>query len=99
MHHFGRFEESALRAHPTFEGHSEGYRCASLVDHTSGSVHTGLSMNELEPGGAIHPHVHSFEEGFYILSGEAVVRVVLAHRCSFAVSLRGDAAPNPQARR
>ena len=75
MHHFGRFEESALRAHPTFDGHSEGYRCASLVDHTSGSVHTGLSMNELAPGGAIHPHVHSFEEGFYILSGEAVVTI------------------------
>ena len=33
------------------------------------------------------------------LSGEAVVRVVLAHRCSSAVSLRGHAAPNPQARR
>ena len=42
MHHFGRFEESALRAHPTFEGHSEGYRCVSLVDHAVGSVHTGL---------------------------------------------------------
>ena len=73
MHHFGRFEESALHAHPTFEGHSEGYRLVSLVDHAVGSVHTGLSMNELQPGGTIHPHVHSYEEGFYILSGEAVV--------------------------
>jgi quercetin dioxygenase-like cupin family protein len=75
MHHFGRFDESALKAHPTFEGHSEGYRCASLVDHSTGSVHTGLSMNELAAGGSIHPHVHSFEEGFYILSGEAVVTI------------------------
>ena len=75
MHHFGRFEESALRAHPAFEGHSEGYRCAWLVDHTSGSVHTGLSMNELAAGGEIHPHVHSFEEGFYILSGEVVIAI------------------------
>ena len=32
-------------------------------------------MNELAPGGTIHPHVHSFEEGFYILSGEAVRRI------------------------
>ena len=32
-------------------------------------------MNELAPGGTIHPHVHSFEEGFYILSGEAVVTI------------------------
>ena len=75
MHHFGRFEESALKAHPTFEGHSEGYRYASLVDHSTRSVHTGLGMNELAPGGSIHPHVHSFEEGFYILSGEAVVTI------------------------
>ena len=75
MHHFGRFEESAFGAHPAFEGHSEGYRYASLVDHSTGSVHTGLGMNELAPGGSIHPHVHSFEEGFYILSGEAVVTI------------------------
>jgi len=75
MHHFGRFEESALVAHPAFQGHSEGYRSASLVDHSTGSVHTGLGMNELAPGGSIHPHVHSFEEGFYILSGEAVVTI------------------------
>ena len=75
MHHFGKFEESALKDHPTFAGHSEGYRCASLVDQSTGSVHTGLSMNELAPGGSIHPHVHSFEEGFYILSGEAVVTI------------------------
>src|SRR5262245_66338890 len=75
MHHFGRFEESALRDHPTFEGHSEGYRYVSLVDYATGSVHTGLSMNELAPGGSIHPHVHSFEEGFYILSGEAAVTI------------------------
>ena len=75
MHHFGRFDEAALIAHPTFEGHSEGYRYVSLVDHQTGSVHTGLSMNELAPGGSIHPHVHSFEEGFYILGGEAVVTI------------------------
>ena len=75
MHHIGRFEESALRTHPTFEGHSEGYSCVSLVDHAVGSVHTGLTMNELAPGGTIHPHVHSFEEGFYILAGEAVVTI------------------------
>ena len=30
-------------------------------------------MAQLAPGGVLHPHVHSFEEGFYILSGQAVV--------------------------
>ncbi|MGH9202753.1 MAG: cupin domain-containing protein, partial [Vicinamibacterales bacterium] len=48
---------------------------ADLVKRSSGSVHTGLSIGELKPGGTLHPHVHAFEEGFYILSGEAVVAI------------------------
>jgi quercetin dioxygenase-like cupin family protein len=75
MHYFGRFDEGALGRHPIFEGHSEGYSHVPLVDHATGSVHTGLSMNELAPGGAIHPHVHAFEEGFYVLQGEGVFTV------------------------
>src|SRR6185436_5219494 len=75
MHYFGRFDEGALTKHPIFEGRSEGYTHAPLVDHATGSVHTGLSMNQLAPGGWLHPHVHSFEEGFYVLSGEVVYTV------------------------
>ena len=75
MHYFGRFDDSALRAHPTYDGHSEGHTVAELVNRATGSVHTGLTMNELAAGGSIHPHLHSFEEGFYILSGEALVMV------------------------
>lgn len=75
MHYYGRFDEGALAAHPIFQGHSGGYTAATLIDRGTGSVHTGLSVNELAPGGRIDPHVHSFEEGFYILSGEAVVTI------------------------
>jgi quercetin dioxygenase-like cupin family protein len=75
MHYYGRFEESALGPHPLYDGHSQGYRSTWLVNHTQGSVHTGLSIDELAPGGTIAPHVHSYEEGFYILSGEAVVGI------------------------
>jgi quercetin dioxygenase-like cupin family protein len=75
MHHYGRFEEHALQPHPIFAGHSEGYTAATLIDRSTGSVHTGLSINELAAGGTIDPHVHSFEEGFYVLSGEAVVTI------------------------
>jgi len=75
MHYFGKFQESALVAHPVFGGHSQGYTHASLIAHQTGSVHTGLSINELSPLGAIAPHAHSFEEGFYLLSGEAVVSI------------------------
>ena len=75
MHYVGRFEERALAPPPVFEGHAAGYTAVSLVDRSTGSVHTGLSVNQLAPGGRIDPHVHSFEEGFYILSGEAVVTI------------------------
>ena len=75
MHHFGHFDAAALAGHPVYEGHSEDYRQAPLVDHAAGSVHTGLGIAELGPGGTIAPHIHSYEESFYVLSGEAILRV------------------------
>jgi quercetin dioxygenase-like cupin family protein len=52
-----------------FARHSQGYARAMLVDSSCGSVHTGLTLNRLEPGGQIAPHLHSFEESVYILEG------------------------------
>jgi quercetin dioxygenase-like cupin family protein len=75
VHHFGHFDAGALRPHPVFDGHGEGYTHASLVDHATDSVHTGLSIDELAAGGMLPPHVHSHEESFYLLSGEAILRV------------------------
>jgi quercetin dioxygenase-like cupin family protein len=75
MHHFGRFDERALAPHPVFDGHSRGYAAASLISRSTGSVHTGLSIDQLAPGGTIDPHVHSFEEGIYILSGEPILTI------------------------
>lgn len=75
MHHFGHFDTAALAAHPIYEGHSRGYRQAALVDNAAGSVHTGLAIAELGSDGTIAPHVHSYEESFYVLSGEAILRV------------------------
>lgn len=75
MHFFGRFEEHALSPHPVYHLRHRGYAEAPLVDHATGSVHTGLSIGQLAPGGALPLHVHSYEESFYVLSGEAVVRI------------------------
>jgi quercetin dioxygenase-like cupin family protein len=75
MHHFGRFTDDALVPPPVFDGHSRGYRAASLVDRSTGSVHTGLSVNQLDAGGTVDPHVHSFEEGVYILSGQPILTI------------------------
>jgi mannose-6-phosphate isomerase-like protein (cupin superfamily) len=73
MHYYGRTGDIALTAPGIFAKHSQGYTQASLVDHTTGSVHTGLSMNELAASGSIAPHLHSYEEGFYIIEGDAVL--------------------------
>jgi uncharacterized cupin superfamily protein len=75
MHHFGHFDAAALAEDHVYRGHSTGYRRAPLVDQAVGSVHTGLSICELAPGGTIAPHVHSYEESFYVLGGEAILRV------------------------
>jgi quercetin dioxygenase-like cupin family protein len=74
MHYFKKSAAASLQPHPLYTDHSQGYSWASLIDHTTGSVHTGLSMNQLAPGGIIAPHVHSYEEGFYLLEGEVVVQ-------------------------
>ena len=71
MHLFRRAADVVQAPHPVYQNHSQGYQIASLVDHTSGSVHTGLSMNHLAANGIVAPHVHSYEEGFYILEGQA----------------------------
>ena len=36
-------------------------------------MHTGLSIAELAAGGMLPPHVHSYEESFYLLSGQVVL--------------------------
>jgi quercetin dioxygenase-like cupin family protein len=75
MHFVSTFTDQALAPHPIHAGHSEAYVEAPLVDHTCGSVHTGLSIAELAAGGTLAPHVHSYEESFYILSGHAIVTI------------------------
>lgn len=75
MHFHGSSADIGWTAPRLYANHSQGYTQSSLVDHTTGSVHTGLSMNELAPSGTISPHLHSYEEGFYILEGEGVLTV------------------------
>ena len=53
---------------------SQGFRRRSLVDETvPAAVHTGFAVCELEPGGRIDAHVHSYEESFFVLDGEVVL--------------------------
>jgi len=50
-----------------------GFRRQVLVDDGTGSVHMTLGWSELAPGASTRFHVHSYEEAFYVVSGELEV--------------------------
>jgi quercetin dioxygenase-like cupin family protein len=66
--------EATFVVPPGYEGRAEGFRRWTVVDGSVGAVHTGFGIGELEPGGSISAHVHSFEESLYVLEGEVVLR-------------------------
>jgi quercetin dioxygenase-like cupin family protein len=69
-----RAGEAAPAVPDGWAGHSDGYRRRSVVDETVASaVHTGFGVCELDPGGSVAWHVHSFEESVHVLDGEVVV--------------------------
>ncbi|MCW5875845.1 MAG: cupin domain-containing protein [Anaerolineales bacterium] len=55
-----------------FKGISKGFRRWSIVNGETGSVHQEFNICELDPGGSIDTHLHSFEESVYVLEGELV---------------------------
>jgi mannose-6-phosphate isomerase-like protein (cupin superfamily) len=66
VHHLKRRED--IVPAPEYEGSSEGFERAALVDRSAGSVHMGLGLAALEDG-YVETHVQSFEESFYVLEG------------------------------
>ncbi|MDR7484686.1 MAG: cupin domain-containing protein [Armatimonadota bacterium] len=75
MHYVARIDEVTTGTPDLYEGHAAGFRRATYVDHAVGSVHMGTGICFLEPGGLIRPHLHSFEETFYVLEGTATVQI------------------------
>jgi quercetin dioxygenase-like cupin family protein len=43
------------------------------VGEEDGAAHTDFGITRLEPGGSTATHVHSFEESFHLIEGEAVL--------------------------
>ncbi len=74
-HYVGNYKDGEYKVHPLYEGHSEGYTRLDLIDHTinGASVHMGLSIANIEPGGTVNAHLHAFEKGFYILQGSGLL--------------------------
>jgi quercetin dioxygenase-like cupin family protein len=51
---------------------SAGFRRWSAVDEAD-AVHTGFAVCELEAGGSVPAHAHSYEQSFFMLDGAAVL--------------------------
>ena len=50
MHHVSKIEESAARTPKLYEPHSTGFRRATYVDRSMGSVHMGAGVCKLLQG-------------------------------------------------
>ena len=75
MHYVSRIDEGAAETPEGYVQRSTGFRRVTYVDHAMGSVHMGAGICFLEPNGSIQPHVHSFEESFYVLEGSVVAQI------------------------
>src|SRR6202050_4918420 len=75
MHAVSKIDPAAAQTPPLYQQHSTGFRRATYVDRSMGSVHMGTGICFLDPGGAIELHLHSFEESFYIFEGSVSVQI------------------------
>jgi mannose-6-phosphate isomerase-like protein (cupin superfamily) len=77
-HYVGRWDDPSQFVTPKpYAGHVGGYKRFELVDHTiiECSVHMGLALADIEPGGYFNPALHAFEKGFYVLEGSLVAHL------------------------
>lgn len=65
-------DQAEYTAPRAFADLSEGFRRWSVVNDEAGSVHQEFGLCELDAGGTIDAHVHSFEESVYMLEGTVV---------------------------
>jgi len=75
MHHISKIIEATAQTPKLYEAQSSGFRRATYVDSVMGSVHMGTGICFLNSGGVIQPHLHSFEESFYVLDGTIIVQI------------------------
>ncbi len=74
MSHVVRPARTAVFATPSgWASGATGYRRWTGVDEGDGAVHTGFGICDLEAGGAVPAHLHSFEETFYVEHGTGVL--------------------------
>jgi quercetin dioxygenase-like cupin family protein len=65
-------EQEAFEVPKAFAALSQGFRRWPIVNGENGSVHQEFNICELEPGGMIGAHLHTFEESIYVLEGQLI---------------------------
>lgn len=75
MHFVSRIDPTSAQIPQAYDGKSSGFRRRAYVERATGSVHMGTGICYLNPNGMIEPHIHSFEESFYILEGSLLVQI------------------------
>ena len=75
MHVVSSVDPASALTPVLYKNHSAGFRRATYVNRHMGSVHMGTGICYLDPQGSIDPHLHSFEESFYVLEGELEVQI------------------------
>jgi quercetin dioxygenase-like cupin family protein len=75
MHHVSKINQANAQTPEGYQKHSVGFRRATYVDRAVGSVHMGTSICYLDTSGIIEPHLHSFEETFYVLEGNVIAQI------------------------
>ena len=73
--HVGRVDWSFSGAPTPASERSAGLARQVLVGPGQGAVHTELAAGAFAAGGWLRRHIHSFEEGLYVLSGELVLEI------------------------
>jgi quercetin dioxygenase-like cupin family protein len=68
-----RAAQARFAGPPEWAPAAAGFRRWPAVDDSDGAMHTGFGICELEPGGSLPGHVHSFEQSFFMLEGETVL--------------------------
>jgi len=52
---------------------AKSFRRWTVVGEEGGAVHTGFGICEMDPGGSLPAHVHSFEESVFVVDGSGVL--------------------------
>src|SRR3954449_6618527 len=73
MHSVGHIDWSFVDSPAPASATSSGLARLRMVGPEQGTVHTDLAGIGLQPRGWLAPHVHSFEEALYVLTGELLV--------------------------